>query len=89
MEESRKISTLPDAMVLNWWANEPAGLDYAHVASMARRQGCRIKVDQARRDVQRRLKRLQLIPLTRKPTSKDYLVAKKKWRDGWYDTEIV
>jgi len=89
MEESRKISTLPDAMVLNWWANEPAGEDYQHVARMSRHQGCRVNGDQARRDVQRRLRRLHLIPLTRKPTSKDYLVAKQKWLTAWYDTEIV
>ncbi len=89
MEERRKISTLSDSMVLNWWANEPAGRDYAYVASMARHQGCRINANQARRDVQRRLKRLQLIPLTRKPTSQDYLAAKQKWRDRWYGTDIV
>lgn len=89
MENSRKVTTLPDAMGLNWWANEPAGMDHQHVANMARHQGCRINADQARRDVQRRLRCLQLIPRTRKPTSQDYLEAKQKWRTRWYDTDIV
>jgi len=87
MEESRHISTLNDSMVLNWWANEPAGLDYKHVASMARHQGCRINASQARRDVQGRLKRLHLIPVTRKPTSKDYQTAKTTWQAAW-DQEL-
>lgn len=89
MEESIPISNLIDSVILNWWANAPAGEDYQHVARMSRHQGCRVNGDQARRDVQRRLRRLHLIPLTRKPTSKDYLVAKQKWLTAWYDTEIV
>ena len=87
MEYWKPITTLPDGLVLNWWAAEPAGTDYRHVASMARLHGVKASVAQARRDVRRRLYRLQLLPTHRPATTEDFADAKVAWLHRWRDED--
>jgi hypothetical protein len=84
----KKIRELPDDLVLVWWAEHPAGQDYAAIVELSRTHEVRTTISEVRRDIRRRLLGRKLLPLDRAPTNEDYAKAKGHWLHLWRDQPL-
>lgn len=90
MEDTVKISSIPDNEILVWWSSEHAdnSQDYQSVVRLARTRGVKVGEQQVRRHIRKLLRQKRLLPLGRKPTNKDFALAKRRFRELWFDQPI-